>query len=244
MKAIRATKSIWVVLLATFGISFSSLTLSYNFTPTQLEYLSSSEICKYALAVQTSNAGKRLSYIPQVRSSQWKDLVWKAGGWHYCGGAIKIKRALTATDATAKQRQIKEAISNIGYSRERIDPRHPWFAGMSISLAEAFTIIKAYDKARASLEKALEFHPENPALHSALALIEYKQEKYTNAMKLYQKARQLSESESPEILYSMGLTAFRLGNLKLAQKYALEAKNMGYPLTGLQNLIENSLSSK
>jgi Tfp pilus assembly protein PilF len=71
-------------------------------------------------------------------------------------------------------------------------------------------------------------------------LIHYDNKDYDNAQAYFEKANKAAGGRSPQAVYFLGLVAYKQGDRESATKYAAQAEQLGYPLSGLRNLLAKS----
>ncbi|MAT52327.1 MAG: hypothetical protein CMK32_14210 [Porticoccaceae bacterium] len=223
-----------LLLTATFFLALTAH--AYNFRATDMEYMSSTEICKAALTGKTDNLELRQRYLLK-RDHPWKALIWKVGGWHYCGGAIKVRRAKNMVKPHERESTLKDAISNTKYSYNRIDKSNPWAIDMAITMADAYKELGEWQKSIDVLDQISQYHTNNSKILTMYGMVYYDRKDFPKAMTRFEQASKAAGGSSAEIIYFMGLTAFKLGDIESAKRYAVKAKAMGYPLAGLWNMV-------
>jgi hypothetical protein len=123
----------WFVPILLAMTPTSSYAYSFLLGATQLEYMASSPMCREAIITWNTNRGYPLQFIPRKHKDYRPPLaITETGGWHYCGGAIKIRRGEASTNPAERVRYLEEAVIDINYTGNRIDKREPWgvhFAG-------------------------------------------------------------------------------------------------------------------
>ena len=225
------------ILLVLSGLGNQAL--AYKFVPTELEWRSWSERCQAAYAA--SNYGQKYGFsqrVPEHIKEKWS-ATENIGPWHYCGGLMRIRRAELSVDSKERKENFETGISNCDYSYSRIDKSDPWAAEMATTLARGYKGLGDYNAAKKFLDEAISNHPDYIPAYLAYGLLYYDQEDYSKAMEYLQKANQLSEGASGQIIYTLGLIYFRLGNLEMARSHADEAKRLGYPFRGLDKLLSS-----
>lgn len=229
-----------ILLCLSFG---SSASQAYNFHEdiTELEYLSSSSMCKLAISSWNANNNYALAFVPRVaKDKDRQDLIHSVGGWHYCGGAIKISRADMASTKEEKKRYLESGLADAHYSYKTIDKNNPWAAEMGTTIALGFSKLNMLDKAYEYLDSVLKYHPNYRLGYLTYGLIYYRNKDYLSAQTYFQKANKVGGKASAEATYFLGLVAVKLNDIEGAKRYALQAKQLGYPLTGLDRLIARS----
>jgi len=227
-----------VVLFSAFILCNSTSIFAYSFKPTELEYLSWSEECKSAY--KTINDGRDFIYghkIPSQRKDL-KNVIWKSGYWHYCGGKVKIQRAKTEFNTKKRIALYRQGISNAFYTYERINKAHWLAADVGVTIAEGYRNLDKVDDAKEFLDSTLVYHPEYVPAHLTYAMIFFDGKDFEAAKKRLLKANKISNSESSEINYFLGLVSLNLNEMKAAKAYAEKAEKLGYPLSGLKNKIK------
>ena len=214
----------------------------YEVNPTELEFLSSSLICKYTLASRYTDLAVSKQY-KNTPSSSYFDVIGDVGGWHYCGGAIILNRARVATDKEEKLKLLERAIKDITYSYKKIDKAHPWAVDMAISLAKAYQELEEDNEGVKVLSDLSEYHPKDVQLIKALGLIHYYNSDYENALKSFKQADELTSKTSGEIAYFLGLTVYKMADYPAATFFADRAQQQGYPFQGLRKLLKKAESS-
>lgn len=84
---------------------------------------------------------------------------------------------------------------------------------------------------------ATKYKPLQPQSWILWGIYLYQQDRYDEALVKYHTAEKLT-SPNAELFYNIGLTHFRLENFSEAKTYASKAKDLGYPMDGLINLLK------
>lgn len=224
--------------LALTGLVSSFNASAYSFVPTEVEYQSWSPECKAAYG--GSNSGRTYGFDKRAPDlgKAFSTLNWKVGGWHYCGGVIKIRRAELSTNAREREKSFLEGIQNANYSYSRIDKTHLWAAEMATTIARGYRGLGDIEKAKNYLDEAIRYHPQYPTAYVLYAMLYFDSEDHKMAKEYLLKANDAAKGASSEINYFLGLASIELGELAEAKKFAAEAARLGYPLTGLQDRIK------
>jgi tetratricopeptide (TPR) repeat protein len=83
---------------------------------------------------------------------------------------------------------------------------------------------------------ALQFAEDDPSVHLVIAIFYHQQKEYRIAGRHYHKSVEL-DPNNPEAQYNLGLFYMDTNEYSLALKQAKIAKNLGYPLSGLQDRL-------
>ena len=73
-------------------------------------------------------------------------------------------------------------------------------------------------------------------------LVYYDREDYAKAKDYFKIAQDVGKDG--QISYFLGLTAFKMGDYANARHYSAEAKELGYPLKGLDNMLARAGASR
>lgn len=87
-------------------------------------------------------------------------------------------------------------------------------------------------------DRALRFSFNNPVIHMIYGVHHHRLKKYKDAVSEYKIAEQLSEKNSIELNYYLGLSYVELKEYDLASEYAIKAYSEGYPLPGLREMLK------
>jgi tetratricopeptide (TPR) repeat protein len=177
-------------------------------------------------------------------SAEDEKVIHAVGGWHYCGGAIKIQRAKSTPEPKEKLSILKWAVKDILYSYRKMDLYHWWAPEMAASLAVAYSELEEDKKAEAVLAKISKYHPQHPRIEATRGVLAYDKQDYQMALEYFQKADQYADGKVAENIYFAGLAAYKLGEYELASEYAIRAKMLHYPLNGLTKLLNKVKSER
>lgn len=227
-----------ILCFALVGLVSSFNVSAYSFVPTEVEYQSWSAECKAAYG--GSNSGRTYGFDKRAPDlgKAFSALNWRIGGWHYCGGVIKIRRAELSTNTREREKNFLEGIQNANYSYSRIDKTNLWAAEMATTIARGYRGLGDIEKAKDHLDEAIRYHPKYPGAYVLYAMLYFDAEDYAAAKEYLLKANDAARGLSSEINYFLGLASIELGELAEAKKFAAEAARLGYPLTGLQDKIK------
>ena len=224
-------------------IGLANPALAYKIVITEEEFMTATDRCKKALASKLEPG--QFKYHYQNTMSQSKEetkQIWKVGGWHYCGGVVKLSRAKLAMSREERHRILNSAINDINYSFVQIDHKDPWAAEMATSLAEAYMELEEWQASFKILDNILTLQPTNSRALSMYGLVHYRKGNFGSALEYFEKANEVNTVPSAQITYFMGLAALKMGNLKQAQIHAEKAEQLGYPLSGLKRLLSQAQS--
>ncbi|NIB43122.1 hypothetical protein HBA55_26175 [Pseudomaricurvus alkylphenolicus] len=236
LKAVKAQK-----LHAVLMILLSSITISahaYKFTPTSMEYMASTPMCRAALSSRVEDPAVRRGYAVNLPEEDMH-VIALVGGWHYCGGAIRILRAKSTPELEKKRSLMEKAIRDIQYSFSKMDPSHWWTVEMVSSLAIALSELGKYGGASEVLDSIAVFHPHHHRIAATRGMLAYSSGEFQSALEYFQQADEFAKGKVAENVYFAGLAAYKLGNYELASSYASRAKSLNYPLDGLAKLLKN-----
>jgi len=162
------------------------------------------------------------------------------GIWHYCIGYIKIQRA----ELYRNSDRGKELLASMGrdfadlrYSFDKIDKSHPWAAEMAITLARGYRLVGKSEQALALLQQARARLPDYPLVYSVISSIYFDQGDYPKAAEVLEEGNRQTGGENPELNYFLGLAYAYDGQLDKAKRQAEISRELGYPLSGLDNKI-------
>lgn len=199
--------------------------------------MASSPMCKKTLS-------DKIGYGSAQKNKAEKALIWEVGGWHYCGGAVRIRRAEQSIDRKEQEYLFKLGIEDVLYSYTRIDHSNFWAAEMGTTIAKAYRGLKNRKKAFEYLDQVLKNHPNYEPAHTLYGLTYYKDGQYILAKDHFLRANEITNGHSAQITYFLGLTSLKLGDLENAKKYSADAQQLGYPLKGLENMIAKTERTK
>ena len=200
-------------------------------TPTQVEYNAWPDVCKSSqfLAIPPDNIR------PKISEHDHK-VLWASGGWHYCTGLLKVRRAELMPPTPEFRDYVEDALKDINVSFVKIDKQEPWSAEMAVTAARAHRLLKETDEAEKFLKFARSQHPSYAPAYTASAMLSFDAKDYQAAIAILQEGIN-SSGDSGELHYFLGLAYFYDGNIEEAKKYAESARSLGYPLTGLARKI-------
>lgn len=92
-------------------------------------------------------------------------------------------------------------------------------------------------------ERAFAFRPSDPKLRLGYATYLHRARRLEEARVEYQKAEELGDDDA-ELFYNRGLLELEMGNVVAARRYADKAYELGYPLSGLKNLLNATKSAE
>jgi tetratricopeptide (TPR) repeat protein len=212
----------------------------YELHPTDIEFKSLSPVCQRAFA--GSNSGLKYGFAYKLHKSQPDNVEggWgKASGpWHYCGGLIRIQRGELTLDPVEREKRFRHGISDIMYTYTKTDKTNPRSAEMAAGLARGYRDLGETKKAKKYLDEALKYHPDYAGAYTMYAMLYYDEGNYKTAKDYLLKADKAGKGKSSEVIYFLGLASLKLDQLDEARKYAEQAADMGYPLTGLQDKLK------
>jgi tetratricopeptide (TPR) repeat protein len=197
-------------------------------TPTQVEYNAWPDICKSSqfLTIPPDNIRPKIS-------ERERKVLWASGGWHYCTGLLKVRRAELMPVTPELEEYVKDALKDINVSLDRIDKREPWAAEMATVAARGYRLLSDRDKAMDYLEFARKQHPSYVPTYSVLARFEFDDKDYVAAIEILQSGIEATEDPTGELHYFLGLAQFYSAQLADAKQSEQTARGKGYPLQGL-----------
>lgn len=166
-----------------------------------------------------------------------KKLMWSAGGWHYCHGLVKLRRAELMPRSDQMIAVANDAVRDINYSLNKIDPEEPWAAEMAVTRARAHRLLHERDEAYDYLAFARQHHPTYAPSYIALALLAFDEKHYAEAVEVLSEGNEATGGHVPELVYYLGLAHFYNGDIETAVVYEKEARSLGYPFDGLAKKI-------
>ena len=229
------------LLLVMMGLANSAH--AYRIVVSEQEFMAASDRCKEALVRKLRPGRFKNNYLhssSRARNKEESRQTWKVGGWHYCGGVVKLSRAKLANNPEERLQILNSAIADINYSFLQIDPRDPWAIEMATALAEAYMELGKWQISFKILDEILTIHPQSPRALTMYGLVHYRRGNYESALEYFGKSNEESPTPSAQTTYFMGLAALKKGDLQQAQTYADEAEKLGYPLTGLKRLLSQA----
>lgn len=221
--------SIWLFVSL---VGFSSASWAWKkVTPTSLEYDAWPDICK---------SNKFLTIPPdKIRpkvSEREAEVMWSCGGWHYCTGLLKVRRAELMPPTQEFRAYVKDALKDINVSFDKIDKKEAWSAEMAVTAARAHRLLNETEEALEYLDFARSKHPTYSPAYTARAMLSFDKKEYKEAIDTLQEGLEAA-GDSGEIHYFLGLAYLYNGNLEEAIMHEQAARSLGYPLTGLRNKI-------
>lgn len=222
--------SFWILVLLA---GFSPPTWAWKkITPTAVEYDAWPDICKSSQFL-TIPPDK----VRPIISEHEGEVLWSSGGWHYCTGLLKVRRAELMPRTSEMEDTVKDALKDINYSFEKIDKDELWSAEMAVTAARAHRLLKQVDDARRYLKFAQDKHPEYGPTYMALAMLAFDEADYGSAIEALQTGLRFAEDHSGELHYFLGLAYVRVGDYENAKRQEHIARSRGYPLQGLARKI-------
>lgn len=229
-----------LALVACMTIVAPGSALAFSFEPTQVEYDSWSRFCQvsYALGIKQS------PFIGDITQEE-KDKLWRVkhrygGPWHYCTARIWLRRARTAETEKKRTFALERAAANANFTYLNVKDNPSFKALAAIRYARALRGLKEYEQALKVLQSAQSLAPQEPGTYSMLSMIYQDLDKDDLAIDALEKGNDATGGKSAEINYFLGLLYLDLGNLEKARAHADIAYDLGYPLPGLKNKLEQA----
>lgn len=168
----------------------------------------------------------------------------------------------TASDGTRKQVELHHFNANVEYLRTgqngylggdidyvlRAFPNHPralWAMEKLARRDRSEKPLGANYTAMCYFERAIEFTPDDATVRVLYGLHLVERGKKQQAAEQLQTARALVEKDEMlrtdgNVAYNLGLGFYEVGRYDEAMQYARRADELGFPLTGLQNMLKRS----
>jgi tetratricopeptide (TPR) repeat protein len=200
-------------------------------TPTQLEYNAWPNMCKSSQFLTIPPDAVR----PRISEHEHK-VLWASGGWHYCTGLLKVRRAELMPQTPDFRAYVEDALKDINVSFDKIDKKEPWSAEMAVTAARAHRLLNEPDEAERYLKFARSKHPSYAPGYTATAMLSFDRKDYAAAIEVLQAGME-GAGDSGELHYFLGLAYFYQGDVDTAKQHAESARALGYPLTGLARKI-------
>lgn len=224
------TTPIWLLVLS---VGFSPAAWSWKkITPTDIEYEALPDICKMSEFLPIPRNKIRPKGVKGVG-----ELLHKSGGWHYCTGLLKIRRAELMPVTPDFKEYVEDALKDVNVSFDRIDKGEPWAAEMAVVAARGYRLLSDRDKALEYLDYARKQHPSYVPTYAVLARFEFDEQDYAAAIDILQSGIEATEDPTGELHYFLGLAQFNLGQIADAKHSEQIARGKGYPLPGLARKI-------
>ncbi|MCP5315327.1 MAG: hypothetical protein H6955_17345 [Chromatiaceae bacterium] len=216
-----------LLVLAGPALAWNKITLS------PLEFDALPRLCKSAAHLPIPRERQRWPHTKQE-----KQLIWDVGGWHYCTGVVKLRRAeLMPRNISGFEALVKDALLDIDFSFERMPKRELWYAEMAVAAARGYRLLGDTKRAREFLKLAQDNHPRYAPTYSALALLSFDEKDYATAIGVLEKGNEATGKKSSELNYFLGLAYFYAGDIEKARHQEALARELGYPLSGLARKI-------
>ena len=135
------------------------------------------------------------------------------------------------------------AMANLNYTLRHV-PNHPYALHTLIRLHQRVKKESpGLDRsglpidADCYLRRAIQFRPRDPTVHMLYGIFHHQDGRLDDALAAYLRSRELN-SRYPELEYNLGLLYFDREEYDKALKHAKRAYNLGYPLPGLRNKLQ------
>jgi tetratricopeptide (TPR) repeat protein len=213
---------------------------SWDFIPTAEEYQAWPEYCR----VQFTLHGQVASVIggiqfPASTIASWRSAVGQPfeGLHHYCASIHFLNRSRAASDLNEKRFLLNRAWSDVNYSIVRADIGSMVFPNMAVVASQIKLEQGDGEGAISILKQAITAQPAQLETHIALALVQRKLGRLNLARDTLREADRISNGESIEVQYNLGLINLDLGDSLAAVENAKKAYAKGYPLPGLRRRL-------
>jgi tetratricopeptide (TPR) repeat protein len=161
--------------------------------------------------------------------AQWPDVYNfspNVGGLHFKPQVERLESGATST-----------IMGDLDYILRAIPNHHRALWAVS-RYERRFGMKGEYPPAECYFKRAIEFRPNDPAVHLIFGMHLHLSGKLDEALKEYKISEQIFPN-SPELYYNMGLLYFDRKEYALAKQHAQKAYQMGYPLPGLRNKLKS-----
>ncbi|WP_460861508.1 hypothetical protein [Rheinheimera gaetbuli] len=211
---------------------------AFDFTLSETEFKSWDARCKKAYAA--SGSGRSSGYYQGFSPQQFQDASRfgeEAGGaWHYCAGVIWLQRA-ASTFGQQREGNLKQAVSEIHFTYNKIKPQHHWYPEIHVNYAKALYLSNKKQEAFAVLQRLAGTHPANSLPYTALAYYLKQEKQLEQAISVLKQAPDLLLNESAELNYFLGWYLMEAGQLQDAVPYAQKAYLLNYPAPALRQRL-------
>lgn len=173
-----------------------------------------------------------------------------AFSWIVPNKNISIRRYIdgahftTSVEQLVRGKKYKEFLGDIDYTLRAIPNHHRALWAMArynlsvkAGLREPESIYRKLPPPECYFQRAKVFAPEDKLVSAVFGIYLHRLGRLQDALAEYKKA----EAEHPklgELAYNMGLLYLDMNDLEKAHEYADRARLLGYPLTGLQNKLQ------
>jgi tetratricopeptide (TPR) repeat protein len=224
------------------GLLANGAALAFNFTPTEAEWTAWPDYCK-ARYVTTIFGGKSAfaSAYPRSQAAVWSSRLGEVTFTdihHYCAALATVSRARAERDAHRKQEYWRYALQNALYTFNQSPTSSPIYPQMAGTIATIQTAMGQPDEAVNTVKGAITAQPNQAAPYVILALLYRDQGKKKDALDTLTQANTVTEGQSAEVLYNLGLVELELGDTQSATAHARQAYALGYPLPGLKKKLQ------
>lgn len=150
----------------------------------------------------------------------WRDLH------HFCAGIVRENRG-----------EVGHALSDYSYTLNRLDNHHYLYVFIAAKMANAYIKLKDYENAASYAERAINTNPNDAMGYIVKSKVYKQQGQALQGINILEQGFKLSNGNSAELNYHLGVAHFKQGNMEQAQKYATLAYKLGYPLPWLKNQL-------
>lgn len=199
-----------------------------------------SDMCRARYVV--SGSGRDSEFVSRVSAAtvnEWKSRMGPA--WyalhHYCYGLAEVARAKSERDPVQRDFRLKRGVNEFLFVLNRTPKEHPMYAEISTQLGLANREQKDQIGALENFDRAIATHPEIPGAYQGKALLYRDMKKYSEARDVLLQGDIATEGKSPDIQYFLGLVLIDLKDYEAARERAINAYELGYPLTGLRDKL-------
>lgn len=234
-------RSAWLKLLVASALLIPSVSWSYDFVPTSLEFAAWPKYCQ-ARYVETM-IGRSSEFTVAVPPAARRAAEASIGSdtyapvHHHCAGLAYLARAKIERDPRARKHMLIRARDESNYTLRSVKPSSPLFTSIHANLARVEQALGNIEGAEEYYNRAMQALPLDPLPYIGLAILQRDTKRLSLARETLEKGLAATEGKSLEIHYNLGLICFELKDNDCAQQHAQVAYDGGYPLPGLKRKL-------
>lgn len=159
---------------------------------------------------------------------------------HYCfaiGYMKRAKDAMSAVDSRQHKFYLNKVVNECQYTLERMNLEDSVAVDVSYLMGTALSMIGENAEGVSLVERVIEAQRDRPAGYVALALLYRGNNEATKALETIELAFDRVAVPSADLHFTAGIAYFDANNLEFAQRHAIEAYRLGYPLPGLKRKL-------
>lgn len=229
------------IAICSLALLASDAALAFQFQATEAEWASWPAYCKARYA--TVRIGKTLGYDRQISPAEierWYNAVGQDAWYglhHFCAGMALLDRAKAESNPSRRANDLQTSLTNYSYMLRNTPNGNPFHAETLARMALVYKESGDRTQAEAYFKRAIQEGPEHAAGYLGLYQFYRDQGDDREALAILTQADEVTQGQSAEVKYFLGMVSLDLGNREAALEYAREAYALGYQLPALRDRL-------